>query len=336
MQNKSELLIILRREFGKFFGALIFCLALFTGAYSQSSPVTWTLNAASAKTVKAGERFEARLTGSIGGGWHLYSLTQPPGGPNATRISVASEPTFKLSGAIKSPKPKVEFDENFGINTESYTGSVTFSIPLQAAADATTGKQTLGVNVRFQVCNETTCLPPRTVKVETTVEIASASANTAVPVNNSTAAPTPTPTPTPKAKTESTPSPTPASSQAATADGQQFAAPATNDENKNANAEQRESVLTNEPEKTDSVNQSEISSAGAAINQSLVSFLWLAVSLGALSLLTPCVFPMIPITVSDTVAQFIRHCIFSIITLFQSLLEEFYYVFNTFDHRTGA
>jgi hypothetical protein len=39
---------------------------------------------------------------------------------------------------------------------------------------------------------------------------------------------------------------------------------------------------------------------------------------------------------SDTVVQFIRHCIFSIITLFQSLLEEFYYVFNTFDHRTGA
>jgi hypothetical protein len=39
---------------------------------------------------------------------------------------------------------------------------------------------------------------------------------------------------------------------------------------------------------------------------------------------------------SDTVALFIRDCIFSIITLFQSLLEEFYYVFNTFDYRTGA
>jgi thiol:disulfide interchange protein DsbD len=30
----------------------------------------------------------------------------------------------------------------------------------------------------------------------------------------------------------------------------------------------------------------------------LWSFLWLAMSVGALSLLTPCVFPMVPITVS--------------------------------------
>ena len=281
----------MRRGFAKFFGAAVFCLALITGANSQSSPVSWTLSSASAKAVKAGDRFDARLTGSIGGGWHLYSLTQPAGGPNATRISVASEPTLKLSGVIKSPKPKVEFDENFGINTESYAGSVAFSIPLQAAADAATGKQTLGVNVRFQVCNETTCLPPRTVKVETIIEIAAAAADTFVPVNNSIVAPNPSP----KAKTESTPSPTPA---VTASPHQQFANTAMVAESKNANAETGESALINETEKPDLANQSEISGGNSAINQSLVSFLWLAISLGALSLLTPCVFPMIPITVT--------------------------------------
>ncbi len=36
----------------------------------------------------------------------------------------------------------------------------------------------------------------------------------------------------------------------------------------------------------------------AMAGQSLASFLWLAMAMGALSLLTPCVFPMVPITVS--------------------------------------
>jgi thiol:disulfide interchange protein DsbD len=50
-------------------------------------------------------------------------------------------------------------------------------------------------------------------------------------------------------------------------------------------------------------NPDESNSSSNAVNSatpatSLWSFLWLAMSLGALSLLTPCVFPMIPITVS--------------------------------------
>ncbi len=38
----------------------------------------------------------------------------------------------------------------------------------------------------------------------------------------------------------------------------------------------------------------------------------------------------------DTVVLFVRGYVFSIITLFQSLLEEFYYVSNTFDYRARA
>jgi len=33
-------------------------------------------------------------------------------------------------------------------------------------------------------------------------------------------------------------------------------------------------------------------------NGSLLLFLWIAATMGALSLLTPCVFPMVPITIS--------------------------------------
>ncbi len=115
IQIKIRVFVVLRRELSKLFGVAVFCLAPVIGVYSQSSPVTWTLNTVSAKTVKAGGKFDARLSANISGGWYLYSPTQPPGGPNATRITVASEPTFKLAGTIKAPPPKVKFDENFGM-----------------------------------------------------------------------------------------------------------------------------------------------------------------------------------------------------------------------------
>ena len=133
MASRTIFSMFSRKRTGKFVSSIIFCLALAVGASAQN-PVSWSLSAT--KPVKAGARLEVRLSANISGGWYLYSLTQPAGGPNATRITIVSEPMFKLAGTIKAPPPKVKFDENFGINTESYTGNVTFIIPLQIAADA--------------------------------------------------------------------------------------------------------------------------------------------------------------------------------------------------------
>ncbi len=208
MASKNDFSKLLAEGSTNLVAAIIFCFALVLGAYAQN-PVSWSLN--SAKSAKGGGKFEARLTANISSGWYLYSLTQPSGGPNATRITVASEQAFKLAGGVKAPPPKVKFDENFGINTETFAGNVTFTIPLQAAANAAPGRQTLGINVRFQVCNETTCLPPRTVKVETPVEIAPGSAaevknaNASPPVVSSTVNPTPKPIPTSTPQTAATP-----------------------------------------------------------------------------------------------------------------------------------
>ena len=210
MASKTMFSVFLRNRRGKYAASIIFCFALTVGAYAQN-PVSWSLSVT--KPGKAGARLEAQLSASISGGWYLYSLTQPAGGPNATRITVASGSTFKLAGIIKAPPPKVKFDENFGINTESYAGTVTFIIPLQIAADAQIGRQTLVINARFQVCNETTCLPPRAVKVEAPVEIASAStaatitnANVSLAVKPSpTISLTPTPTSTSTPQTAATP-----------------------------------------------------------------------------------------------------------------------------------
>ncbi|MEJ7861078.1 MAG: cytochrome c biogenesis protein CcdA [Pyrinomonadaceae bacterium] len=293
MTNGNGILKFLTKPSGKSLLLIIHCLVFVLGAYAQN-PVSWSLNAA--KSVKAGAKFDARLSAGISGGWYLCSLTQPPGGPNATRITLPSEQAFKLASAIKAPSPKIKFDENFGINTESYAGSVTFTIPLTVSTDAQTGKQTLAFNVRFQVCNETTCLPPRTVKVETPVEIASSStalANTNANVSPTVISQTSSPTPTPK----STPLTTTAPVENSISAERQSA-------NSNVIAEitggekPEERQFSIKDEGGSESNQPLIKNQNLDGNQLLLSFLWLAATVGALSLLTPCVFPMIPITVS--------------------------------------
>ena len=104
-------------------------------------------------------------------GWHLYSLEQPPGGPIPTRIALPAGQKFKLAGAIEEPPPEIVFDPNFDLETQIYEHDVTFTLPVQSATDIPAGKSILTVTAFYQTCNNKTCLPPKTVKIEAPVEI---------------------------------------------------------------------------------------------------------------------------------------------------------------------
>ena len=134
---------------------------LAVAALFQLRPVTWS--AAGPKTaVAAGATVPIALVATIDDGWHLYSTTQPPGGPVPTRIALVGSRVFAASGAVTFPKPSVAADPNFGINVETYDRSVTFTIPVKIAADARPGVDTLSIQARFQSCNASLCLPPKT------------------------------------------------------------------------------------------------------------------------------------------------------------------------------
>src|ERR1700730_2537958 len=147
------------------------CLLLFASAARAQNPVTWSLKANAPGSLKAGDRFTARVTAQIQGGWHLYSITQGAGGPVPTRITMPEGQAFKLAGTPSGPRPLVAMDPNFEINTETHEGSATFSIPIVVIADAPPGEQSLNVNVRYQTCNDKNCLPPRTVKLSVPITL---------------------------------------------------------------------------------------------------------------------------------------------------------------------
>ncbi len=244
-------------------------------AFAQN-PVSVTMSV-SPTTIAPGGKGAAKVNASIDGGWKMYSITQGSGGPIPTRISLGEGP-FTIGG-VSGPKPKVAMDPNFGINTETYSGGAAFTLNFTANADAPVGEQTLNVNFRFQVCNDTVCLPPKTLKLASAVTISGAA---------SSASPTPTVSPTP------TPSPTPSNANTNTN--------ANIDSTANANVDGSNAVTnTNSVGSTTGSSQtggSSVSSTSELKNGSFWGFIWLAITFGALSLLTPCVFPMIPITVS--------------------------------------
>ena len=192
-------------------------------------------------------RFDATVKASIEEGWHLYSLTQPPGGPIKTTISVTESSSFAQAGQVRQPEPRVQFDPNFGINAEFFDGRVDFLVPVQVKPGVSESEEDLQVQVRFMVCSDTLCLPPQTNTLAARVVIVEAAAASAVPAG---------------------------------AEPAGLASP---------------SAERIEAESGDPDNEP---GAAAAIPLSILAYLGFSMSMGALALLTPCVFPMIPITVS--------------------------------------
>ncbi len=246
-----------------------------TAQAPAGSPVHWSARPP-AREVQPGSTFEVELEAIIDGDWHLYSATQPPGGPNPTRFSLLSGEPFQLSGEVFQSPPKKEFDSNFGIPTETYAGSANFRIPLKVSLSAKPGEYEVHLQTVYQVCNDQSCLPPTKVPISVNIKIAGA--GTAV---SSTPAATP---PVPRAVAVGTKEAAESHSTAharGTATAPDLSAPTSS----------TAAPVIPEQAGTDAEVQK-------ARDRGFWPFLWLSMTMGAISLATPCVFPMIPITVS--------------------------------------
>lgn len=150
----------------------ILALALVTTAQTPDQVVHWSAKLASERPVKAGQKVAAVLDASIEPGWHVYSITQPPGGPSRTQISIPPNQMVKLADKIIGPKPQSVYDSTFSMQVESYKEAASFRLPLAVRADAKPGATESTLDVRFQACSDRLCLPPATKHVPLNVTIA--------------------------------------------------------------------------------------------------------------------------------------------------------------------
>jgi thiol:disulfide interchange protein DsbD len=280
--------------------------------------------------LKPGQTAKLMITAKLDPGWHLYALTQPPP-PRAAKVTIDESGAFKLAGPVRQPKPKVYKDPNFSepdkpFISQAFENEVTFTALIKVASDAKAGPQKLIAKFSFQVCDDQTCLRPttKTLEVATTIvavpvkmtstliqapvqkegqegqtgQARQAMSDISLLPKQAPAAAAP-----PQIATPEKPSPTPALA-AETASP----APATATETSSSTPaatpgpNQTTSLAADKPAPPPaggvSPGVSEEDLAKDLKGRGLFGFAWFALIQGLLALLTPCVFPMIPITVS--------------------------------------
>jgi len=133
-------------------------------------PVRWQSPSAAVTAVR-GAKVPVTLSVSIEDGWHIYAMTQGPGGPIPLTIDIAGKQPFKMAGPVTAPSPEMSFDRNFNIDVVQHVGKADFVMPIAVAADAPAGAQTLTVAARYQACNSNVCLPVKTAEIKVPVAI---------------------------------------------------------------------------------------------------------------------------------------------------------------------
>lgn len=151
------------------------------GIEEEVPDVQWKVAVRPAVHSKIGTTVLLRIFGEIPTGWHVYALTEPPGGPTALSVKVDPDQTVtRQVGSVSGPKPQRKHDRSFDLDTETYSGSFALEIPLRLRTDLAPRQYSLPLSVRFQSCSDSQCRPPRTVRLAADVVIGASPATQAI------------------------------------------------------------------------------------------------------------------------------------------------------------
>lgn len=121
------------------------------------NPVHWSF---SSKKINA-NTYEVHLTATIEKGWHIYSQTTPEGGPVPTAIVYQKNPLLVMDGAAKElGKLEQHHEPLFGVDVKQFSNRVDFVQVVKLKGKA---KTAVSGTINFMTCNDTECLPPKTV-----------------------------------------------------------------------------------------------------------------------------------------------------------------------------
>lgn len=103
------------------------------------------------------------VTATIKPNWHIYSITQAPGGPLPTRIQLDTSTTYRLLGDFRAEPPPDEKAEPLFDNlvVQSHHGRVVWYVPIAIASGVDPASLQITGSVVAQACDPHTCLPPQ-------------------------------------------------------------------------------------------------------------------------------------------------------------------------------
>lgn len=249
---------------------ILIVVFLFQGISAQiKDPVKFKYNINSLPN----NEYEAVLTATIEKNWHIYSKDLPPDSGIPTEMLLTSKEGIQLiGGVVEVGKKHDEFSEAFGAQIVYYSDLVLFKQKFKLKNNAKPA--TVTAEITYQTCNDRVCLAPNTLEFEQ--KIAPTAAGVAV------------------VSTEETPV-EPTSAVTAT---EMDSVPA-----------QGEVATTVSPIKVEQEGlkvtsldfKNPMTDCGIEAkenDENFWTYLLLGFFGGLIALLTPCVFPMIPLTVS--------------------------------------
>jgi len=226
-------------------------------------PVKWST---SVKKISETE-YDLIAKATIEDKWHLYSQEVPPDGPLPTLFTFEENSAYQSVGKIKESKGVTEKDPVFDMVITFFANTATFTKRIKLTGDKGT---TVKGEVEFMVCDDTRCLPPAYVDLVYKIPAPQKQAETVTSSENTD-------------NTNISEENTQATEENIVVDTL-----------KTESTEIVKDTAQASPEKTlSAVEQNEKQD-----KKGLWTIFFIAFLSGFAALLTPCVFPMIPMTVS--------------------------------------
>ncbi|MNK31577.1 Thiol:disulfide interchange protein DsbD precursor [compost metagenome] len=111
------------------------------------------------------DQYEAVLTGTIEDKWHIYSKDLPPDSGIPTEFKITSKEGIQLIGKVTEVgKKHDEFSEAFGAQIVYYSDKVVFKQKFKPKD--TSKPATITAEIMYQTCNDRVCLAPNTLEFE--------------------------------------------------------------------------------------------------------------------------------------------------------------------------
>lgn len=139
---------------------LLWVLSPFFVYGQMLDPVSFTVKT---DTLKSGQLNTILIEAQIDDNWHLYSIyNEPNSGPIPTRFS-STDSNVIIAGDIRESDADIEYDPNFDKELGWHSEQALFVVPVLPNPELQLQvKHEVGLAVRYQVCDDRSCLPPRT------------------------------------------------------------------------------------------------------------------------------------------------------------------------------
>ena len=104
-------------------------------------------------------------------GWHINANPPKPKNLKPTTFTASSKQGVKLSG-IRYPKGKKFEVAGFNEALHVYEGKIAIYGTLKIPSDLTAAEDEMELKIRYQACNESQCLSPKSIMVKGKIPIA--------------------------------------------------------------------------------------------------------------------------------------------------------------------